>query len=245
MPVCDGYAKVAHLYDLFDTKKNIPFFLKYASEVTEVLDIGAGTGRIAIPIAEAGRQVFGVEPSPPMRREFLKKIEERSDLKDKITIVAADAVSFDLSRTFALAFMSGTFDHLLDYGERLRAMRNIGQHLKAGGRLVFDVFLGQMGDSPLEPAGEARTGQKICRRLISRRTLPGSITELTLVFETYAGATMIERIEQISFAGIIDRRTVHRLLSEAGFKVREEFSAYDRSRFRDGDDLLIVEAAKE
>jgi hypothetical protein len=45
-----GYEKCAHLYDLFDTKENVGFFLRYGSEAGEVLDIGAGTGRI-VPLS--------------------------------------------------------------------------------------------------------------------------------------------------------------------------------------------------
>jgi len=40
-----GYEQCAYLYDLFDTKENLGFFLHYASEAVEILDIGAGTGR--------------------------------------------------------------------------------------------------------------------------------------------------------------------------------------------------------
>lgn len=39
-----GYEKCAHLYDLFDKKENIEFFLHYDLEAGEILDIGAGTG---------------------------------------------------------------------------------------------------------------------------------------------------------------------------------------------------------
>lgn len=39
-----GYEKTAHLYDLFDTKENIGFFLYYGLESGDILDIGAGTG---------------------------------------------------------------------------------------------------------------------------------------------------------------------------------------------------------
>lgn len=49
-----GYEKAAHLYDLFDQKANIEFFFHFAFQAGEILDIGAGTGRIAIPLAERG-----------------------------------------------------------------------------------------------------------------------------------------------------------------------------------------------
>ena len=52
-----GYEKSAHLYDLFDRKENVEFFHHYAAKAGEILDVGAGTGRIAIPLARRGISV--------------------------------------------------------------------------------------------------------------------------------------------------------------------------------------------
>jgi 2-polyprenyl-3-methyl-5-hydroxy-6-metoxy-1,4-benzoquinol methylase len=81
MPYHGGYEKCAHLYDLFDEKENVQSFLHYAPEAGEILDIGAGTGRIAIPIAENGIKIYRVEPSPAMVKEFKKRIEGRKETR--------------------------------------------------------------------------------------------------------------------------------------------------------------------
>ena len=89
-----SYEQCAHFYDLFDQKENIEFFYHYASQSGEILDVGAGTGRIAIPLAERGIEVCCVEPSPAMRREFEKKLAQRPDLAGRIRLIAADAQVF-------------------------------------------------------------------------------------------------------------------------------------------------------
>ena len=159
-----SYGKSAHLYDLFDRKENVEFFYRYGARAGEVLDVGAGTGRIAIPLAERGVKLCCVEPSPAMRREFEKKLARRPELRDAIHLVAGDARSFDVGRTFPAAFLSGCFDHFLDEEERLASLRNVGRHLVTGGVLVFDVFLGLMEDAPLSPAGRAEVGDREIRR---------------------------------------------------------------------------------
>ena len=93
-----GYEQAAHLYDLFDRKPNVEFFARYALATGEILDVGAGTGRIAIPLAERGVRVHCVEPSPAMRGEFERKLAQRPKLREQITLVAGDARSFDLRR---------------------------------------------------------------------------------------------------------------------------------------------------
>jgi SAM-dependent methyltransferase len=239
-----GYEKCAHLYDLFAAKENIEFFLRYASEAGEALDIGAGTGRIAIPLAQKGVKVFCVEPSPAMRREFEKKLSARPELSKNIELVAGDATSFKFPRTFPAAFLSGVFDHFLDDGERLAALRNIAKHVEERGKFVFEVGLGYMKDSPMSPAGKVTQGDKEYRRFLEGKVLPDEKMEWLLVYEIYQSGKLIEKIEERSLAGIIDRPKLHRLLKETGFEIKKEFGDYDFKEFKDGDLLLIVEAEK-
>lgn len=197
-----GYEKSAHLYDLFDQKANIEFFCHYASQAREVLDIGAGTGRIALPLARRGVRIVCVEPSAAMRREFEIKLARQPDLSTRIHLVAGKADSFTLGRTLPLAFLSGSFDHFLDDEERMSCLANIARHLDTKGTLVFDVFLGLMGDSSLSPAGSVKLGTREYRRLVGGKVLPGQKKETQLVFEAYENGMLIEKIEESSLVGM-------------------------------------------
>jgi SAM-dependent methyltransferase len=240
-----GYEKSAHLYDLFDRKENVDFFYHYAAKAGEILDIGAGTGRIAISLARRGVKICCIEPSPAMRRELEKKLPEEPNLRERITQVDGDAGSFDLGRTFPAAILSGSFDHLLDDEKRLSALRNISRHLVCGGVLVFDVFLGLMGNSPLAPAGVARAGAREIRRFVGGGMLPDKRKETLLIFEVYEDGKLAERIEERSLVGITSREDIHGLLNISGFEVRQEWSSYDFKPFQEGDPLLIVEATQQ
>jgi SAM-dependent methyltransferase len=240
-----GYERTAHLYDLFDQKPNIEFLCRHATQAKSVLDIGAGTGRIAIPLAERGIEVVCIEPSPAMRREFERKLAQRPDLGSRIQLAAADARSFDVGRTFSVALLSGTFDHFLDDEERHSSLLNIGRHLLPNGILLFDVFLGLMEDSPLSLAGVVQVGDAEVRRYVGGKVLADRTKETKLVFEIYRGGQPVVRIEERSLVGIVTREEVHWALDEAGFSVQNEWSSYDLRKFRDGDSPLIVEAMKK
>jgi SAM-dependent methyltransferase len=245
MPEHAGYEKSAHFYDLFDRKENVDFFYHYAAKAGEILDIGAGTGRIAIPLARRGIEVCCVEPSLAMRRKFERKLQAEPQLWERITLVEGEAKSFDLGRTFPAAFLSGSFDHLLDEDERLSALRNIGRHFPVGGVLVFDVFLGLMNDTPLSPAGQAELEGGEIRRFVGGKVLPGKKKEVVLVFEVYKNGKMVEQIEERGLVGITDQEGVRRILSDAGFDVKREWGDYDFTPYEEGGSLLIVEAAKQ
>jgi len=219
--------------------------LHYGSQVKDILDIGAGTGRIAFPLAEKGVNVFCVEPSPAMRREFLKKLSARRDLLEHISLVEGDAMSFDLDRTFPAAFLSGSFDHFLDDEQRLSSLVNVNKHLESNGKLVVDVFFEMMKETPLSPAGIVKKGNLEYHRFVGGKLLPDGNKETILTFEIYESGKLVERIEERSLVGIIDRKKLHHLLREAGFEVQGEFGNYDFAEFQDGDSLLIVEAVKK
>ncbi|MEM5774989.1 MAG: class I SAM-dependent methyltransferase, partial [Anaerolineaceae bacterium] len=139
-----GYELSAQFYDLFDGKPNINFYYFYASQAGESLDIGAGTGRIAVPLAELGCRLVCVEPSDAMRAQLQQKLDQQPALQERISIIPTDASSFKLGKTFPLAMMSGSFRHFLTDEERRNALANISAHLKPGGTLVFDVSMGMM-----------------------------------------------------------------------------------------------------
>jgi SAM-dependent methyltransferase len=244
MQYSGGYEKCAHLYDLFDTKDNIEFFAKYAHMAGEILDIGAGTGRIAISLAEQGAKVICVEPSASMIREFKKKLAHRRKLLSNIEIHKGDAESFRFERNWAAALMSGSFDHLLNDSQRLGALKNIGEHLKPDGILVFDLYRNLTGDRPLKAAGKVTVGTLEYHRKVGARLLPENILEVTLVYETYSYGQMISQIEEKSLVGLVDRGKLHNLLTVAGFEIIKEYGDYDFAPYKEDDAVLIIEAKK-
>jgi SAM-dependent methyltransferase len=227
-----GYEISAHLYDLFDRKENLDFFLHFESRAGSVLDIGAGTGRIAIHLAERGVEITCVEPSPAMKHELSKKLSRRPDVVEKIQAIPNDASSFKAGRAFPTANLSGTFDHFLNDEEHHSALANIGRHLLPGGLLVFDVFLGLMEDEPLSQAGTVKMDSMECRRFVSRKLLPDNQMEVLLVFELDQSGMLVERIEERSRVGVIDRPGVQRILHKVGFEVVQEFCDYEFIPFR-------------
>jgi SAM-dependent methyltransferase len=239
-----GYEKSAAFYDLFDPKRNIDFFLGCALPAGKILDVGAGTGRIAIPLARKGVVAYCIEPSPAMRDEFERKLSKEPELRNRISLSAGRADTFECDSSYPMCILSGTFDHLLDHEERLAALSNISRHLHPDGVLVFDTFLGLMDDGPLRPAGEAVKGERRIKRFVGGKVLTKRRKETHVVFEIYEGNKLVRRFEEISLIGVVDRQEVEDVLSEAGFEVHREWGGYDFTPYKRSDPLLIVEAGK-
>ncbi|MFX1504972.1 MAG: class I SAM-dependent methyltransferase [Promethearchaeota archaeon] len=238
-----GYEKSACFYDLFDKKENLDFFLKYGQETGGILDIGAGTGRIALYLAEKGIKVACVEPSPAMQREFLRKIQMNPELGKNITLITGDAQTFKVNEMFEAAFLSGSFDHIPNK-KRVPAFQNINRHLQLKGKLIFDVYIEGMRDSPLSLVDTVKEGNHEYKRFIGTKVLPDKTIDVLLIYETYKQGKLVEKIEQQSTAYITTRTEIHVLLDETGFSIENEFSDYSFSPFKEGDSLLVTEASK-
>ena len=237
-----SYEKSAHLYDLFDQKANIDFFLRFAISAGEALDIGAGTGRVAIPLAKRGVKLHCVEPSPAMRREFERKLTELPEIANRIQIVPGEAADFVVDQRFTFALLSGCFDHFINDQERRDALENIGSHLTPGGILVFDVFLGLMENKSLSPSGETHMEDLLIKRYVNSDMVSADVQQVKLIYEIYEGDNLSERIEEIGQVGVFHREDVHHILEQTGFSVRHEWSDFGFTPYHEGDPFLVIEA---
>ncbi|HLP49109.1 MAG TPA: class I SAM-dependent methyltransferase, partial [Candidatus Kapabacteria bacterium] len=97
------YLNDARFYDLDPRellKTDIPFYLKYAAKIGgDILELACGSGRITIPLAEAGHNVWGLEFSETMLEQFRKKMTHLSKkTSTKIQLIQGDMSHFKIPR---------------------------------------------------------------------------------------------------------------------------------------------------
>lgn len=106
-----------------------------------VLEIGVGTGRIALPILQAGIDVAGIDLYEQMLQRAREKAALAMPLPGKAELVQADMRDFDLGRTFPLVIIPGRTLLLLGSAVAQRqALKRAAAHLAPGGRLALTVF---------------------------------------------------------------------------------------------------------
>jgi SAM-dependent methyltransferase len=100
-----------------------------------VLELGCGTGRYTIPLAEQGVDITGLDLAPAMLTQAKIKAPTQS-----IRWVLADARSFHLGRKFSLIFESGgMFQHLLERVDQEQMLACVDEHLTDEGRFVVTL----------------------------------------------------------------------------------------------------------
>jgi SAM-dependent methyltransferase len=104
-----------------------------------ILELAVGTGRIAIPLAQAGHQVTGIDLSAAMLAEARRKAAEQ---QISLTLQQGDMRAFDLGQRFGLVILANNaLCHLLTIHDFERTMRMVQQHLQPAGRFIVENFV--------------------------------------------------------------------------------------------------------
>ncbi len=142
MPV-DPYAPIADIYDAWSRTvvEDVDFYVEEAVAAGgPVVELGVGTGRIAIPTALAGVPVIGVDSSRPML-EVCRRRAGPAGVGDLLDLRPGDYSAPPVAERVRLVTCPfRSYLHLHGEEQRLSALRAAFELLVPGGRLAFDVF---------------------------------------------------------------------------------------------------------
>jgi SAM-dependent methyltransferase len=147
-PDPDAARALARLYDLdlVDDPGDLDLYLALAARADgPILELAVGSGRLAIPLAEAGYRVTGVDLDPAMLDRARRHLGgARAGAAERLTLVEADLVGVRLADagTYRLAFIA--LNSLLVLPTRAAqraALRAMAEHLAPGGLAVADVWI--------------------------------------------------------------------------------------------------------
>jgi SAM-dependent methyltransferase len=194
-----NYDALAALYQLqyANYRDDIAFYSRLAERLnaTRILEIGAGSGRVSIPLARRGFEVTGLELSPKM----LKIGRENAVLEGvKVNFVQGDARDFDLAKKFQLVIAPfNALMHLYTLSDQDRALRCIKAHLEPGGVFAFDVYLPNFSlEGVLRHEGETfleSDGTRTDVFLLQRIDKTAQIVTTTYYVDTISPANSLSR----------------------------------------------------
>ena len=225
-----SYDRIARLYDPWSASvvEDVDFYVgESVRSGGPVLELGVGTGRIAVPIAAAGIRVVGVDSSEGMlsiAREQARQAGVELDLR------FGDLRDPPVDEEFALVVIPfRTLLHMQTDADRRAALRAVRARLPEGGRFVFDVFT-PGADDIAETHGrwlerepgifERADWDEDARTLVLRVSGNGAEAELSLAWLP---------VEQW-----------RALLEEEGFKVEGLYGWFDRTPYAGHEDSIWV-----
>lgn len=203
-----------------------------------VLELGSGTGRVAMAIAAAGIEVVGLELSEPMRAlAEAKKALAPEAVRRVVSFVAGDMTDFDLGRRFRLIVIPlRGFQELLTVSHQRAALARIRDHLAGDGRLIMDLADPRLEDvlPPEDDTAVALPALPFAggtlRVTIGRRTNDPLTQVLTEIWHfAHLGADGAELAAEVEVHSLrwTWRTEMRHLLDLAGFAVAAEHSDFD------------------
>jgi SAM-dependent methyltransferase len=232
VPDASPYDAIARLYDPWSRSvtEDVGFYVEEAvGSGGPVVELGVGTGRIAVPVAKAGVPVIGIDSSAAMldvcrERAAAAGVAERLDLR------LGDLRNPPVRERVPLVTCPfRAYLHLSDDHERRRALRRARELLVPGGRLVFDVFTPGADDI-------AETHGRWLERepgIFERADWDTSSRTLTLSVRDD------ERASTMTLAWL-DPEEWHALLEETGFDVLACYGWFDRRPYAGGEDTVWI-----
>ncbi len=109
-----------------------------------VLEFAVGTGRVAVPLAERGIPVTGVEQSAAMVAQLRRKVDEAV-----VPVVLGDMATATAPGEYVLVYLVyNTISNLLTQADQVACFRNAARHLRPGGRFVVELWVPQLRALP-------------------------------------------------------------------------------------------------
>lgn len=119
------------------------------------LEMAIGTGRVAVPLAEAGVAVAGVELCQPMIDQLRTKADE-----ERIPVVLGDMTTARVDGSFDLVYLVfNGISNVLSQERQIAVFENAARHLVAGGRFVIELWVPDLRTLPPGRTGSVFTAQ--------------------------------------------------------------------------------------
>jgi SAM-dependent methyltransferase len=225
-----AYDRIARLYDPWSASvvEDISFYVEEAVKSGgPVVELGVGTGRIAIPTAAAGVDVIGVDSSAEMLAVCRARARE-AGLESLLDLRLGDLRRPPVDGPVPLVTCPfRAYLHLRSDEERLEALGAARTLLQPGGRLVFDVF------APSQEDVEETDGLWLERE-------PGiwERADWDLELQTLTLSVRDARAESTMTLWWLAAERWHALLVDAGFAVEACYGWFDRRPYAGGEDSV-------
>lgn len=244
----NNYDYIADLYDIYvPATFDIDFFVTETKKTSgEVLELMSGTGRVSIPLIEAGVKLTCVDLSAELNAIFENKLQK---MGLKADVYQMDICELELNKKFDMVIIPfHSFAHITSLDDQRKALSRIQQHLLPRG-----TFICTLGNPKLRQ--KAVDGQL---RLFRKYPLPETqgvlllwivennsddddqIVEAMQFYEEYdaKGALISKRLLELHFR-LSYKDEFEELAREAGFRVKAFYGDYAYSEFSDDSPFMI------
>lgn len=244
----NNYDYIADLYDVYvPATFDIDFFINETKKAKgEVLELMSGTGRVSIPLIEAGVKLTCVDLSAELNAILEDKLQKAGLKAD---VYQMDICELELHKKFDMVIIPfHSFAHITSPNNQKKALARIQQHLVPGG--TFICTLGNPNLRRRTVDGQLRLFRQYPLPNIQGKLLlwiresfnddDNQVVEAMQFYEEYdaKGVLTSKRLLELHFR-LSSRKEFEELATEAGFRTKAFYGDYSYSEFNDDSPFMI------
>lgn len=250
--VNDVRAGTARYYDIFQSwTSDIRYYLGLVGELDSVLELGCGTGRVLVALAERARRVVGIDHSQDMLTACKRKLAAMG-LLDKAALVADDITNSRLNERFHHVLAPfNVLQNLTDDAEVDGMLGTIRAHLLPRGTAILTAIAPACEADELarrmhRRAEKRLVGQAFVEDRLVRRyeTIERTVEEPLVVwvkqeYECYSGGRLVDRASMIHPIRMWYPEDIEAKIEAAGLRVTHKEGGYNGEVYGNGGTLVL------
>jgi SAM-dependent methyltransferase len=250
---------LARLYDLdlVEDPGDVELYLALAQRTGgPILELAAGSGRIAVPLAAAGHDVVAVDLDPAMlERAYARARAGSPSARGRLDLVEADLLELELAEAGSFRFTFIALNSLFLLATRdaqRRALRTMAVHLAPGGLAAIDVWLPEPEDlarfdgrmifeyERLEP----ESGHEVTKVAAARYDPTTAIVDLTVIYEEGPPGGPTVRWIRRDALRLVGADELRAIAEDAGLAVEQVGGDYELEPIGPGSERAVLIARK-
>ena len=249
------YETVARYYDaeLGDRIDDLQLFSHLANQYGDpIFDVGCGTGRVILHLAQEGYQVDGIDDS----REMLNRLDTRltimPHLKEYVSYTEGDVLTYETGKKYKLVLLSyNALMHFHEQETQIQLLDKLRSIIADDGLLVLDlpnageVFATRETDAIIFDREfiEPETGHLVTLQSHSYLDRVTQLLHVTWIYDEMTGDGFVKRLRMPHILRYFFYPEVKLLLERCNFQVDEVYGSTDEDPFEDGCERMVIYAS--
>ncbi len=254
----DPYDLIAALYDREHAgfADDVALYERYAAQTGgPILELACGSGRLTIPMAEAGYAITGTDRAAAMLQRARAAADAAGpDVASRITWRQAEMTDpLEHPPVFRLAFIGlGSFNHLATLAERVRALRAIRASVVPGALLILDIAqadarrfttLAELGTVAHVVTLLDDDGTTVLTHTVAAQpTARAATLSLTHWYDTHRQGEPVTRVTIETPFALITSAEMELALGQTGWRPRQWFGDHEMGPWDESTQRMIIVA---